>query len=96
MSNDVMLITGELCYALLGNINAHLASVSFDLLGKDRVRIQFVFSELSELEKELVEDTLCEFEALHGRLDTLEWDVVLEADCERLLTHVVFKQYRPG
>jgi len=90
----IKLITGELCYALLGNINDNIDSVSFNCKSKDEIYIRFILKNLSLLEKELINDTLAEFEALHGSLTDLQWDICLTKDYKKTLSNMVFDCYK--
>lgn len=89
----IKLLTGEICFALLGNINKNISTVSFDYIEDNRVHIQFILKSKSEIEEEMIEDTIAEFEALHGSLKELKWDIYLQEDNQSTLSNLVFASY---
>ena len=84
-------IKGELSQCMLGNINANFLKVAFDYSESDELSVRFILSEINDLEKELAEDTIFEFEALHGRISGLSYEVILSNETYQQLPHLLFQ-----
>ena len=78
--DTIKLLTSELGYGFLGNINSNFLSISFDPVGDNGIKIRVLLKEKTELEEELIEDALSEFEAIHGSIDEMTWEVLTPND----------------
>lgn len=61
-----------LCESLVRNINDNFKSVSFEVYNNGDIQTKIVLIELTEEEKELIDDLLCEFAARQERNCVLE------------------------
>lgn len=90
---EIKLITGELCQALLENINSKMVSISFDLFGKDCIRLRFILEKITPDEEELIEDAVSEFGAMHVPLEDFILEKFLLSEEVKPLDNEVYRKY---
>ena len=86
-------IVRELCLSMLGNVNSNMKSISFSCNNKKEITVKFILFSKSELEDELIDDTICDFEVLRN---SFLIDVEVEIHTKKILSnleHVVFAAY---
>lgn len=72
----VQQVTIDLCRALQFNINKNLHSVSFEGEGAWALSIRIIFLEYTDLEKELMTDTLSEWKHYYTQNKGFNWQIV--------------------
>ena len=95
VSEYIKLVSGELSRAMLMNINENFVSVSFQSLDGAGLHFRFIMKKVGELEEELVDDIVAEFEALHIPNELEKVEIILEnfVNAEDL-ENLVFAKYR--
>lgn len=69
--------TINLCKALLKNINDNFESVSFNLLDSGHVQTKIILFQITEKERDYIEDLMAEFSAIQEIDCVLKVDVVV-------------------
>lgn len=94
VSNYIKLVSGEFLSALRANINENFIRISFQCLNQGSLHFRFVMRSVGELEQELVDDIVAEFEAMHTPNELKKVEIVLEnsVDAEDL-EHLVFAKH---
>lgn len=92
---QIKLITGELIDALGGNVNDNFLRISFEIVGERQMKLQLLMQMVTEVEEELVDDFIFEFEALDANM-RIDLSVhQLDADHQiEPLTHLVYAVYQ--
>ena len=95
VSEYVKLVSGELLQAMQMNINENFIRISFQSLHQGGLHFRFIMRSVGDLEKELLDDIVAEFEALHNPNELEKVEIVIENSAVTDdLEHLVFAKYR--
>jgi len=91
VSDYTKLVSGELFDAMLMNINEKFIRISFQRLDGAGLHFRFIMRSVGDLEEELVDDIVAEFEASHMPNELKKVEIILENSVgSEDLEHLVF------
>lgn len=91
VSNYIKMVSGELLSSSRANINENFIRISFQSVDGAGLHIRFILKEVGDLEEELVEDIVAEFEAMHVPSELEKVEIMLEnSPGAEDLEHLIF------